>query len=82
MFEDVFYLFVLVLVYLIFVAVTMKRYRCFLTKNIPTGKFDELARLLGDAFANDIRMRELLGESREEYERKLRERMAARKRGL
>jgi len=42
---------------------------------------DELARLLGDAFENDARYKKLMGQSREEYEMKLKARMEARKRG-
>ena len=37
--------------------------------------------MLGDAFSNDLRMKKLLGESREDYERRLKEKLAARKRG-
>nr|CAB3228489.1 trichohyalin-like [Phallusia mammillata] len=45
------------------------------------GKYDELAKLLGDAFANEKKLKGLMGLSREEYERRLKERLEARKRG-
>lgn len=46
------------------------------------GKFDELSQLLGGAAEDDARLRALLGMNREEYDRKLKERLAMRKRGL
>ena len=42
---------------------------------------DELARLLGDSFENDARMKALLGESREKHAQRLKERLAARQKG-
>ncbi|XP_076812765.1 uncharacterized protein LOC143459471 isoform X1 [Clavelina lepadiformis] len=45
------------------------------------GKMDELARLLGDSFKNDARMKALLGESREKHAQRLKERLAARQKG-
>ncbi|KAK7499478.1 hypothetical protein BaRGS_00009130 [Batillaria attramentaria] len=46
------------------------------------GKFDELAMLLGDAVNNEATLRKLMGESRDEYERKLKERLEKRKQRL
>ena len=45
-------------------------------------KLDELARLLGDGFATDGNLRKLLGVNREEYEQRLRERLARRRERL
>nr|XP_039263423.1 trichohyalin-like isoform X2 [Styela clava] len=45
------------------------------------GRYDELAKLLGEAFADDERIKAMLGMSREEYDRKMKERLANRKRG-
>jgi hypothetical protein len=46
------------------------------------GKFDELSTLLGDALNNEATLRRLMGEDRDEYERKLRERLERRKQRL
>ncbi|KAL8585441.1 hypothetical protein ACOMHN_024602 [Nucella lapillus] len=45
-------------------------------------KFDELAALLGDALNNEATLKKLMGDNREEYERKLRERLERRKQRL
>ncbi|XP_070192500.1 trichohyalin-like isoform X3 [Littorina saxatilis] len=46
------------------------------------GKFDELAALLGDALNNEATLKKLIGENREEYERKLKERLEKRRQRL
>ncbi|OWF34681.1 hypothetical protein KP79_PYT11450 [Mizuhopecten yessoensis] len=43
------------------------------------GKFDELARLLGDAFEDQELLKKLMGESKEDQERKLKERLEKRR---
>ncbi|XP_069101140.1 trichohyalin-like isoform X2 [Argopecten irradians] len=43
------------------------------------GKFDELARLLGDAFEDQELLKKLMGETREEQERKMKERLEKRR---
>ncbi|XP_060082221.1 trichohyalin-like [Ylistrum balloti] len=43
------------------------------------GKFDELARILGDAFEDQELLKKLMGESKEEQERKMRERLEKRR---
>ncbi|KAJ8301441.1 hypothetical protein KUTeg_020428 [Tegillarca granosa] len=46
------------------------------------GRLDELAEILGDALQYDETLKKLLGDSKEEQERKLRERLARRKQRL
>ncbi|XP_064633679.1 golgin subfamily A member 4-like [Lineus longissimus] len=46
------------------------------------GKWDELSRLLGDNQAMDENLRKLMGDSRADYERKLREKLARRKKRI
>ncbi|XP_033746567.1 trichohyalin-like isoform X2 [Pecten maximus] len=43
------------------------------------GKFDELARLLGDAFEDQELLKKLMGDTKEEQERKMRERLEKRR---
>lgn len=47
-----------------------------------TGKFDELNKLLGEGMMDQERLQQLLGDSKEDAERRLQERLALRKKRL
>ena len=55
--------------------------RTFVSVVFP-GKYDELAKLLGQGLENEDKLKQLMGDSRAEYERKLKERLACRQRRI
>lgn len=55
---------------------------CNMSSLLFPGKYDEIAALLGEGFANDEALHKLMGDNRSEYERKLQERLARRQKRM